>query len=362
MASNKARNSRCKACTRCVQAKRRCVWRDGEQDCMRCLRLEVCCSKGAALEHRKRVASCRSSTSVKASQAVRDKSDLQQASQSATVKQQISLPKDIRGLLTAAVITMPVARLQLCITRLRSTLTSFTDLGRTPFLKASMDTSADCPVQEAFLACSAYRSQHANNQAFIASTLSRRYIKLVRNLHRNMSTTDRLVAIQAILVFQIMFLFDENHKLRELARLTLEDIDHAIVALQQQSFWGMQNSNSIDSDYDSWLMLESVRRTILAHAFIKSLCSHLEQGYSEFSPSLFRIPVTIHGGLWNAKNKGEWLSIIQEQKLSPTSLMMPYGEAIDAWLADGYQDVDDMHILLLSACRKSAPFFEPNLP
>lgn len=266
-----------------------------------------------------------------------------------------TLPVAIQGPSLAAVITMPPARLELCIAQLRSSLTTFIEFGQTPFLKPESQANADCPVHEAFLACTAYRVQNPYNRVFVASTLSRKYIKLVRSLHGVSSTRDNLATLQAILVFQIMFLFGQDQRLREIAELTIQDVDRGMLGLQQQYFWTSTETH----DYQTWLSLESIRRTILAHIYIKCVLSHATRGYTEFCPSLFQIPLTVHGGLWNASDQDQWLQIIQDQQLSPKSLIMPYAEAVNTWLADDYRNIDDMHVLLLSACRKSAASFRP---
>lgn len=228
--------------------------------------------------------------------------------------------------------------------------------GCTPFSKSFADnlTTTTSAIDDAFLSCIAFTHRTRNTRSMFVNTWIRSFSKLVCKLSNDGSFEDRLANLQAVLLFQIMAYFGDQDTLYEIAEKCSQRVDNAIQLLQDDLLdYGRSiiacDSMTEYSEYGRWLLLESARRTILAHLFVKAIHFHSRRGYCELVPRLAVLPLTIDGDLWNAKSEGEWHNILQSKHIGPR--IKPYFEAIDIWAADNQDNIDDFGVMLLGACK-----------
>ena len=65
--------------------------------------------------------------------------------------------------------------------------------------------------------------------------------------------------------------------------------------------------------FDSWLIAESIRRSMFAAIFVRGIWYMLQSGYCHFEPFLESLPFDPRAGLWESSSEQEWLSIVQER-------------------------------------------------
>lgn len=247
-------------------------------------------------------------------------------------------------------------RLHSCIQRLLKCITSMAQEARTPFRKPFSESIAGDTsfIDDAYLCCVAFRNRTDATKDIVSRTCARSFGKLVHRLGDAISFPERLVALQAILLFQIMAYFGCEDGSCDTVERCAGPIENAVHTLQDD----LLNHNSGEtgamgiymSQYQQWLLLESARRTILAHMFIKAVYLHIRRGFCELVPKLAVLPLTIDGDLWNASSEAEWHMLVKS-KIDSSPNIKPYLEAIDVWTINGQDNMDDFGIMLLGVCK-----------
>lgn len=365
--------SRRKACDRCVDQKRRC---DAKRPCTRCARRGLKCSLqfdylGAAkLTSRSPIDEDNCDYFD-----VNDKTldiewdtnalniDLDFHSSWPRFESEVfedyrlftNLPPIVHVQLTPLRFHNTVQRLQRCITDMAQET-------RTPFLKVlpkcEIETDG-CPIDEALVACVAYQGRNRHNRSFLNRGLCRSFLKLVRRLSDYLSFTEHLSTIQAIVLFQIMFFLSDDDCLRQLAEAHANTVEVSVhqlrLKLVEQSDTLLNRSDTIIpmAEYNQWVLLESARRTILIHVFLKGLYGHIKNGYCDQVPYMAPLPLTIDGEFWNAQSEQEWWTLKNDKQTSISQLIKSYDDAMPTWNSRNLQNMDDFHMMLLGACQET---------
>lgn len=228
--------------------------------------------------------------------------------------------------------------------------------GSTPFLKPLDDdvVATTGPVDEAYLACLAFTHKTRHTLPRVIRTSIRSFDKLLNTLANELAFEERLTILQAVLLFQIMAYFGGEKDLCEAAEQCSRRIDDAIELLERDlhGYGSSFLTSSVlkhRSEYQHWLLLESARRTILAHLFIKAIFYHIRHGYCDLVPRLAVLPLTVEGDLWNTISEDDWHDRRRSKHSAPT--IKTYLEALDSWTANDQHNMDDFGIMLMGACK-----------
>lgn len=163
------------------------------------------------------------------------------------------------------------------------------------------------------------------------------------------SFDEHLATMQALLLLQIILLFDGDIQMRTVGESQMESIRRQTAQLL------LRNTNEISdpialSPWLRWLFVESVRRTYLICIFIQALYSNLKVGYCELVPLLGTLPLSVHEASWDAKSESEWLEV----NASPSSQVLPYTEALSIWHTakqEKNQKLGTFQEMLYAACK-----------
>lgn len=235
---------------------------------------------------------------------------------------------------------------------------------KTPFLKVSPVVEAkdgEDSLHDAFLACTAYRNRTRHNSVFLNRTLYRSFLKLVCRLRTSIKLQEQLSTIQAILLFQIMFYFGDDDLLRKIAESHADIVASSVQLLQREyiertdRLGTLEKTSVVTCRYYQWLFLESCRRTVIAHLYIKAIYQNLRDGYCDQVPCLAPLPLTVDGELWDAQSEEEWCEVMRMRKASVSMLIKPLADAVDIWTANDYENMDDFQMMLLDACKGAPP-------
>ena len=179
-------------------------------------------------------------------------------------------------------------------------------------------------LQDAMSACALYCMKGVTNQALVFGNLEHKCQQLIATTNALLaSKTDLLAALQALLLYQMMRLFDGDIRLRayaeadepiailwasQLSTLT-HNAAHASLAAP-----GSTDTSVVTigrrSDWQSWLVDESIRRSVITTFMLKGVYSFLKLGYD--SPTDLRVCFTAQAALWGAQSATGWCRAQEE--------------------------------------------------
>lgn len=236
-------------------------------------------------------------------------------------------------------------QLDLFEAQFRSYLSDFVQAGKTPFITPHLYQAELPPIlQDAYLVCSAYLNRTPANMNMIFSILSSKVQHLISTM-QSCSVQDQLASLQAMILYQIIRLFDGNIRQRSIAEAQLSLLDQWTAALRLRHS-SCCSTSFHSSPYHTWLSGESIRRTILMSIFLQGVYGAIKRGYCDRVPDMAGLPLTLRGDLWEIDTENEWL--LATQGYEP--LVMSYHDFTGVW--SGFADVgiEAFQKVLLVAC------------
>lgn len=186
----------------------------------------------------------------------------------------------------------------------------------------------------------------STNQSAVFQMLDHKFDFLIHtSMPSSCGVEDNLLCLQTLLLYQIIRIFDGDIRQRANAERQLDVLDACTLRLHG-SYFEAERTQPSQSYYLWWIILESVRRTIMMSVFLRDLHGAMQNaGALMLLPLLSTLPVASNTGLWNEFGPPEGTSGISEQYL------LSYSEFTHAWNAGGVRDPDNYHKTLLIACR-----------
>ncbi|KAF7916668.1 hypothetical protein BELL_0406g00020 [Botrytis elliptica] len=196
---------------------------------------------------------------------------------------------------------------------------TFVQHGHTIFIhRMQFHQNPSVALHDAISACALYCMRGTMNQAFVFGNLELKCQQLIASINTLLVTkTELLAALQALLLYQIIRLFDGDIRLRAHAEAD-EPITiswaaqlHNMIYQEHQTGLFDRNSTEIsvvtgsDSDWNSWLVNESVRRTVIATFMLNGVYSFLKLGY--YVPKKSHECFTAQAALWDAQSAHHWI-------------------------------------------------------
>ena len=249
---------------------------------------------------------------------------------------------------TIVTLSMSKNALNYCVKQLQCCATSLSEKGATLFIKPAMwNGLSPGATHEAFAISSSYASRNPQNEDLVQQVVIAKFYQLINQSYS--SFEDHLATTQALVLLQIILLFDGDIRMRAVAESHHEIIDEEMLKLLQRPEDEVPESIAI-SPWLRWLFVESVRRTYLMHVFVQGIFRNLKNGFCDLVPVLAFLPLSVHGESWNARSETEWLKL----DASTSHLILPYAEAMPVWhLArhEKCQKLEPLQDMLYIACK-----------
>lgn len=249
-------------------------------------------------------------------------------------------------------LTVPVylneGQVQYVARALRSFVSSLAYTGSTPFLHQTLWRAYQPEAYQDSVSLSAlYLCKTSANSALITNTINYKIARLIAN-SRTWSLPEHLAAVQTMIIYQIMRLFDPSLNDQDQAQKHNLLLDAWAAQLWKRSFI---EPTVLANCHDTWVFNESLRRTVLMAVFIRCAWStYTRCGLASQVSVLARIPFTKDAQAWKAQPE-EWNSTILPQLLETDNLTV-YTDFTDVWKSDDeLQTLDPFGKLLLAASR-----------
>ena len=179
--------------------------------------------------------------------------------------------------------------------------------GKAPFIHAALYAS-NMPkaLQDAYCACAIYATKTENNEHIVFSIIEAKATELLRSYNPSWTSLDLLAAIQSLLIFQIIRLFDGDIRQRALAEQAEATLGTWTEALCDMTV-AERNITAITApSWISWTFAESVRRTVIMSFFLRGIYSLIKQSFCTVAARVTSYSFTGQQGLWSAQSAFQW--------------------------------------------------------
>lgn len=218
-------------------------------------------------------------------------------------------------------------RLHACVDfvakRLAGIPKTFAERGQTMFIHRQLLQNRSSPaLDEALSACALYCLKNVDNQALVFRNLRQKAQQLIATTDPLLaSKADLLAALQALLLYQVIGLFDGDIRLRaqaEAEQPTLIAWAEVLKSRMRQKLLPLTAPAALPTpqkrtaQWQRWLVEESSQRAVIAAFMLKGVYNFLKLGYDE-NPNQ-ELSFTAQVALWDAQSEFAWWMAQRDRK------------------------------------------------
>jgi hypothetical protein len=231
---------------------------------------------------------------------------------------------------------------------LRAFVPSLAYTGSTQFVHQSLwDLYQPEAYQDSVAIASLYLYKNSKNKNILTNMIGSKITDLI-SASSNWTLLEHLAAVQALIVYQIIRLFDPD-----LNQQTQAEKNNALLELWAAQLWkrSFNEPPAFANDYDAWVFEESLRRTTMISVFTRCAWSCMtKDGLADQAPVLVRLPLTRDLSAW--ERTSENLTTISPPIPGKQETLVAYGDFSQSWTVNHrVEQLDPFTKLLLAACR-----------
>lgn len=258
------------------------------------------------------------------------------------------------------------SRVEFAAKRLAAIPKTFAEQAHTMFVHRRLFQERNpAALQDALSACALYCLKTPENQALVFRNLEHKSQQLIAAIdpHR-VSKVDLLAALQALVMYQVIRLFDGDVRLRAQAEAdepVLVTWAAQLKSRTRQLAPSLSESSTPASAspdallvlqdraayWQRWLVEESCRRTVIVALMVKGVYGFLKTGFDR-SPSL-RMSFTAQAALWGAQSEYGWRTAYYGGERERLEVRMMHWDEDMAKATPG--DLEELGVLIMSMFR-----------
>lgn len=180
--------------------------------------------------------------------------------------------------------------------------------GKAPFIHPQLYASGmPKSLQDAYAACAIYSTKTEGNSFIAFTVIEAKAKELLRSPNQPTWTPlDLLAAVQALLIFQFIRLFDGDIRQRALAENAEPVLESWTEQLKSQTLEEQQYTTFTAPSWRSWIFGESVRRTVTMSIFLGGIYSLVKKGFCTSSDKVTANSFTAQKRFWDTNSALEW--------------------------------------------------------
>lgn len=217
--------------------------------------------------------------------------------------------------------------------------------GKAPFIHPQLYAS-NMPrsLQDAYSACAIYSTKTEQNSTVAFTVIESKANELIRvTKTTNWTPLEVLAAVQSLLIFQIIRLFDGDIRQRTLAEAAEPVLEQWTQDLRDRTEKEVVTTTTNAASWRAWLFAESVRRTIAMSYTLKGMYTLVKNGYCTMGAAVTSLSFTAQRALWAASSMFEWSAAVRDNPPFWCQNMQ-----FDSVLQEGKSwDVDDFGIVMM---------------
>ena len=236
------------------------------------------------------------------------------------------------------------------ISRLRSFVPTLAFTGSNPFIHAHLYSATQPAAFQDSIALSAlYLAKTKQNAGILTNAINQKIDALVAS-RRTWSLHEHLAAVQALITYQLIRLFDADLGLQAPAARQNRLLELWTAQLWKRSF---AEPLTFARPWDAWVFYESLRRTVMMSVFTRGGWSALTQdGLCDQVPVLARLPLSKGDEFWDIGAE-EFES--RTRGAEGADQLVSYGDFSLSWTpGDDLRGLSEYQRLLLAPCRGAA--------
>jgi hypothetical protein len=197
-------------------------------------------------------------------------------------------------------------------------------------------------IQDSFAVSAAYCTKTSATEDMVFRTFESKVGLLVQQDYKEANLQELLAALQALILFHIIQLFDGDIRQRSLAEQNMDTLRAWTVQLKVRA-----TELPPPFTWQEWIFEESVRRTVIFSLMLDGLFSTLKKGYCSNVKGLNILPFASNISLWEAGTAASWLA--ESRCLASDNVL--YGDFVMSWERGRVPEpLDDFQKLLLTPC------------
>jgi hypothetical protein len=249
-------------------------------------------------------------------------------------------------------------RIVYTVKRIKSYPSLLARQAQTPFIHSSLyrDTLPRV-MQDVLGACALYGQKRETNQPLVFGVISAAADRLLNDYSPvGLAAWEQLAAVQALVLYQIIRLFDGDIRQRadaERAIPTLQDWTRQLQgrihrigdpSLSADSIGRTPPATSLAMDsWQNWVFAESLRRTVIVSYTLQGLYSFLKNGWQGEYHEFRKLSFYAQKALWIAPSEYYWQSALKEYSALPIQFHSWDLDTSDAKPSD----MDDLGMLVM---------------
>ena len=215
--------------------------------------------------------------------------------------------------------------------------------GRTAFVHPqSYSPAMSSTLQEACCAAALYSGKNEENEALVWEIITSKVNQLMEP-RASWSVSEHMSCLQALIIFQIIRLFDGDIKQRSEAEQHEETLAQWTDRLSQRTGVTVSSGNIVPSTWESWVFEETVCRTIVISRMVQAMFSIQKQGFCTLVGAVTEMSFTGQKALWEAPTAQHWQKACTEKNRLYSRQMCLEEILSNATL----EDLDDMGMLMM---------------
>lgn len=252
--------------------------------------------------------------------------------------------------------TAAQARVEFVANKLAAVPKTFSEQGQTMFIHRILFQERNPPaLQDALSSCALYCLKNTDNQALVFRNVEQRRHQLIANTDLLLaSKMDLVEALQALILYQIMRLFDGDIRLRAQAeadepvlmmwaeQLSLCTCQVRPPPAPAEAQLLVQNT----AEWRRWLIEESSRRTVITAFMLKGVYDFLKLG-CDTVPDHSQVSFTAQAALWNSQLEISWRRAYSERDSLEVQVTY-WDEAIARAKPD---DLEELGVLIMTMLK-----------
>ena len=172
--------------------------------------------------------------------------------------------------------------------------------------------------------CALYDTKSEANEDMVYRIIGQKSQRLQDGFDVHAPALEFLASIQALILIQIIRLFDGDIRQRAEAERTqsvllayIRVLQHKMQAIGDSWRTELISQKETADAWNSWLYAESVRRTVIIGHMLDGLYCFLKQGWDESHDSFMLLSFFAQKDLWDASSKYQWEMAVNQKNACP---------------------------------------------
>ncbi|ORY13028.1 hypothetical protein BCR34DRAFT_562622 [Clohesyomyces aquaticus] len=180
--------------------------------------------------------------------------------------------------------------------------------GAAPFIHPHLYASdIPKPLQDAYAACAIFSTKNERNEHVAFAVIEARATELLTSPDQLAWTPlDLLAALQALLIFQFIRLFDGDIRQRALAEEAEPILESWTMQLKARTEVEQHFTTATAPSWRAWVFAESVRRTVTMSVYLCGIYSLVKHGFCVHADAVTANSFTAQRRLWESTSALQW--------------------------------------------------------